>query len=230
MAYRFTNTDKWKDAWYSALKPIEKLLFNYLCDNCDIAGFIEINIKHWSIDIGTDQRQIEGALKGLARGLIISNTNDCFYVRKFLKHQKNLPLNPNNKAHMGILKRFELYSYKFDIKDINEFIEGALKGLGSPTGIGNGIGNGIGKKEDTTTKLSDSKKFIPPTLEEFQKYFEEFGYSIEVAERAWNGYNVADWYDSKGNKIKNWKQKCHNVWFTEENKAKISREAEVKSW
>ena len=44
MAYRFTDTNKWHDAWFSSLKPLEKLLFNYLCDNCDIAGFIEINL------------------------------------------------------------------------------------------------------------------------------------------------------------------------------------------
>lgn len=141
MAYRYTNTDKWNDAWFSNLKPIEKLLFNYLCDNCDCAGFIEIIVKNWANDIGTEKKQIEGALKGLARGLIYSNSNDCVFLRTFLKHQKNLPLNENNQAHKGIIKRFLLYSDKFDIKDINDFIEGAIKGLGSP--YGNGIGNGI---------------------------------------------------------------------------------------
>lgn len=149
MAYRFTNTDKWGDAWFSELKPIEKLLFTYLCDNCDIAGFIEVTIKKWAMDIGSDKPQIEGALKGLARGLTYSSTNDCVYLNNFLKHQKNLPLNPNNKAHLGILYRFENYSLKFGITDIHQFIEGACKGLRSPIGIGNGIGNDLGgKKED----------------------------------------------------------------------------------
>jgi hypothetical protein len=141
MAYRFTNTEKWQDAWFCNLKQMEMLLFMYLCDNCDIAGFIELNYKRWANDLNSSIPTIEGASKGLARGLIYSETNDCIFLRNFLKHQKNLPLNENNKAHLGIIKRFELYSQKFNIQDINEFIqrgiEGASKGLLSPTGNGN---------------------------------------------------------------------------------------------
>ena len=122
MAYRFTNTEKWQDVWFSNLSQIQMLLFLYLCDNCDIAGFIEINIKRWSSDLGSSPATIEGALKGLERGLVFSTNFECIYVKNFLKHQKNLPLNENNKAHLGILKRFELYSQKFNIQDVNEFI------------------------------------------------------------------------------------------------------------
>lgn len=221
MAYRYSNTEKWVDLWFSELKPIEKLLFIYLCDNCDIAGFIELNIRRFAFDLGTDVRSIEGALKGLARGLIMSVSNDSVYIRNFLKHQKNLPLNSENKAHIGILKRFELYSQKFEIKDVKEFIEGACKGLQSPTGNGNGIGNGIEKEE--------KKTFIKPSIEEFKAYFIENGYSEDTAVRAWNGYNTADWHDSKGNKIKNWKQKAQFVWFKDENRIKKSILEQIQS-
>jgi hypothetical protein len=138
MSYRYTNTEKWVDAWFSNLKQIEMLLFIYLCDNCDIAGFIEVNFRRWANDLSSSAETIEGALKGLTRGLILSKDNDCVFIRNFLKHQKNLPLNESNKAHLGILRRFELYKHKFDIQDINNFIEGATKGLPSPTGIGIG--------------------------------------------------------------------------------------------
>jgi len=156
MAYRYTNTEKWNDSWFSNLKPNEKLLFIYLYENCDIAGFVELNIKRWSTDLGYDKKIIEGALKGLQRGLIYSNLNDCIYIRTFLKHQKNLPLNPEkNMAHRGIIKRFDVYKNKFNIQNIIEFIEGASKGLGSPYGNGNGNGNGIGKgKEEEKTKIN----------------------------------------------------------------------------
>jgi len=119
MAYRYTNTEKWNDSWFSNLKPNEKLLFIYLYENCDIAGFVELNIKRWSTDLGYDKKIIEGALKGLQRGLIHSNLNDCIYIRTFLKHQKNLPLNPEkNMAHRGIIKRFDVYKNKFNIQNI----------------------------------------------------------------------------------------------------------------
>lgn len=163
MAYRFTNTDKWSDAWFSSLKQIEMLLFMYLCDNCDIAGFAEVNLKRWAADLNSTPDTIKGALIGLNKGIIFSSDENCIYLKNFLKHQKNLPINENNKAHIGILRRFELYRHKFDIQDINSFIEspieGASKGLQSPTGNGigidNGIKGGVGEKE----KSSKEKEF-----------------------------------------------------------------------
>lgn len=138
MAYRFTDTEKWSDNWFSELSQIQMLLFIYLCDNCDIAGFIEVNYKRWASDLNSSKETIEAALVGLQRGLIFNENNDCIYIRNFLKHQKNYPLNEKNKAHLGILRRFEKYSQVFDIKSIDEFLKGASKGLQSPTGNGNG--------------------------------------------------------------------------------------------
>lgn len=63
-----------------------------------------------------------------------------------------------------------------------------------------------------------TKVFIPPSLEEFINYFIENGFSKELAERAYKGYDVAGWKDSKGEQIHNWKQKCQHVWFKPENK------------
>lgn len=138
MAYRFTNTEKWSDSWFSSLTQIQMLLFIYLCDNCDIAGFIEVNYKRWSSDLGYSKETIEGALMGLQRGLIFSKSNDCIFVKNFLKHQKNYPLNPNNKAHVGIIRRFDLYYSKFELNNIDDFINAPSKGLQSPSGNGNG--------------------------------------------------------------------------------------------
>jgi hypothetical protein len=143
MAYRYTNTDKWNDAWFSELKQFDKLLFMYLCDNCDIAGFYELNFKRIESDLGTKKETIEGALKGLSRGLIFSESMDCVYIKNFLKHQKNLPLNQKNKAHLGVIKRFDLYSNKFKISNIEDFVNQDVKPLERGYGNGNGNGNDI---------------------------------------------------------------------------------------
>ena len=81
-------------------------------DNCDIAGFAEVNLKRWAVDLNSTPDTIEAALKGLDRGIVFSKDHDAIFLRNFLKHQKNLPLNKNNKAHVGILRRFELYRQK----------------------------------------------------------------------------------------------------------------------
>lgn len=145
MAYRFTNTDKWQqDAWFSELKPNEKLLFIYLCENCDMAGFIEYSKKRFAFDTGIDAAKIDGALKALSRGLIWSLDNCVLYIRNFLKHQKNLPLNPDNNAHSGIIARLENKLLLFGFQSVDDFYStinlGASEGLASPQG--NGKGNG----------------------------------------------------------------------------------------
>lgn len=64
------------------------------------------------------------------------------------------------------------------------------------------------------------KSFSPPPLDEVVQYFLENWYSQESAEKAWKYYDVGKRKDSKGNNVKNWKQKMISVWFKEENETK----------
>lgn len=208
MAYRFTNTEKWKDSWFSNLKQIEMLLFIYLCENCDIAGFIEINYKRWASDLNSSESTMKESIKGLERGLIISNDGECIYLKNFIKHQKNLPLNENNRAHVGIIKRFEMYRYKFDIQDINDFIlrgfEGASKGLLSPTGIGKG-NNNI-KKEEEEERIKWKKDF-----EEYKKIVRN-AYVKVLSDKDWVK-KQQEFYPNV-NIAKSVEKMCVNYWAT----------------
>lgn len=55
-------------------------------------------------------------------------------------------------------------------------------------------------------------------IEDIKLYFFENGYSDLAAQRFYDYYSVANWKDSKGNKVKNWKQKAQAVWFKPDNK------------
>ncbi|NBU80622.1 MAG: DUF1376 domain-containing protein [Flavobacteriaceae bacterium] len=55
-------------------------------------------------------------------------------------------------------------------------------------------------------------------VNEVINYFKEKGYKEEIAIKAFNYYNEANWHDAKGNKVINWKQKMQSVWFKDENK------------
>jgi len=69
-------------------------------------------------------------------------------------------------------------------------------------------------------------RFTPPTLFEVLAYFEENGYSKQSAERAYKYYDTAAWTDSKGSKVKNWKQKMQGVWFKPENEKTIGSKSQ----
>jgi len=71
-------------------------------------------------------------------------------------------------------------------------------------------------------KKDNDNKFTPPTISEVQAYFIENGYTLESSIKAFNYYDSANWSDSKGNKVKSWKQKMQGVWFKEENKIKFT--------
>lgn len=74
-------------------------------------------------------------------------------------------------------------------------------------------------KKEKMKKIN--KEFIPPNIEEVKAYFEENGYTLESAERAYKYYDQANWTDRGGNPVINWKQKMIGVWFKNENKKKM---------
>jgi hypothetical protein len=78
----------------------------------------------------------------------------------------------------------------------------------------------IREEEIREKKKRVDKIFVPPQLFEVENYFFENGYTKESGKKAFNYYAVADWKDSKGTKVRNWKQKMQAVWFKEENKIK----------
>lgn len=140
---RFTETNKWDDPWFRGLAGAHKLVFLYIIDRCDNAGFWEIDMESVRFHTKLEERHLEGALKGLERG-IVERDGWC-WVKNFLKHQKNDRLNPANPAHRQIIGFLDDQVFRF--KEVKPLIpKGASKGLQSPIGIG--IGKGKGKEEE----------------------------------------------------------------------------------
>jgi hypothetical protein len=79
-------------------------------------------------------------------------------------------------------------------------------------------GNAIKERKGKEKKVN--KIFIAPSVDEVILYFSENGYDSHIGEKAFNYYDVAGWNDSKGDPVKNWKQKMQSVWFKDDNKIK----------
>lgn len=66
--------------------------------------------------------------------------------------------------------------------------------------------NNNDKNDKNDKKRVKSLKFIPPTLAEIKNYISENKYHIN-AEDFYKYFTDGHWVDSKGNKVRNWKQK-----------------------
>lgn len=232
---RFTDPNKWhKDKWFRKLKPIDKLVFLYLIDNCDIAGFWEKDIDMMAYSIGVDEEDIEGALEGLSKSIII--IDDWVWIKHFIRHQKNLPLNPKNNAHKGIIRILKAQSKRFnrsecykkflidnDVK--TKEIEGANEGLNSPTGKGKGKGKGNYKYKDND--------FEVPSQTEVEEYFKDSEMIPEdvplEAEKFINHYEDEDWTKNNGNRIKNWRRQA-GTWKANYKKFNRERLEQFRAW
>lgn len=140
MANRFTVTEKWSDPWFRRLGVNEKLLFMYFCDTCDIAGFVEIDEEQIAFQTGVTLSAISGAIKGLSRGFIVRD--GIGWVKNFIRHQKNMPINPDNNAHKAIINSFADHLDAFP--EVAELAPNMplMRGIGKGKGRGKGKGKG----------------------------------------------------------------------------------------
>lgn len=146
MAYRMSATEKWNDSWFLELSANAKLLFLFLCDKCDIAGFFERHDKSCAFMTGIPVEIIPNLYGELSKSVII--VENTIWLKNFVRIQKNLPLNPANTCHKSIIrlliKNGDLFGSFYDLslgfsleklKDFGSPLAGASKPL--PRGYSN---------------------------------------------------------------------------------------------
>jgi hypothetical protein len=104
-----------------------------------------------------------------------------------------------------------------NINNLNGDINGKNVEL---NGINADIGTQSKVKESKVKESKERKTFIPPSVNDVKAFFQEKGYKQDIAQKAFDYYSTAGWVDSKGNKVRNWKQKMIAVWFKDENRSK----------
>lgn len=110
MAKRFTDNEKWKDAWFMDLPAKYKLFWLYLLDECNHAGIWKVNFKVASFYIG-EHLEFSEVKRILNLRITILNDN-YWYINKFIKYQYKCEmqeLNTRNKAHLSVLKILNEY-------------------------------------------------------------------------------------------------------------------------
>lgn len=208
MAKRFTLSDKWEQKKFRKFSPEAKLLFLYILDKCDIAGFWEIDLEQAAFSIGKNTDWQVALLE-------LSNTyltvkEGVVWIKNFLHYQGNWPLRDNVPAHKAIARC---------IQEHKSFIEQLLSHLENKTSIrvtkelvnsishSNSLSLSRGHSQGNSKKGKPKQKFIPPTLDEVKQYIKENPEIKVDATDFWKGFNDGGWIDTKGNPVRNWKLK-----------------------
>lgn len=168
-------------------------------------------------DIGTWLTECVAA--GLVRCYIVDSKNylEIIDFNQRLRVQKSKFPSPENAKK----------------NDVRQMTDSCTADVGLKRGGGGGgIRNESESESESETrrkeKNSQKSEFHPPELFDVENYFLENGFSKELAYRAFKGYSEADWYDSHGNKIRNWKQKMQHVWFKKEKNVNPDSKTERK--
>jgi hypothetical protein len=82
---RFTDPAKWKEPWFRNLTAPQKLLWLYIVDECDNAGFFYYDPELFSLFTGMKQKDVETAFEGLASSLQGAKSGNEYYIKTFFK-------------------------------------------------------------------------------------------------------------------------------------------------
>jgi hypothetical protein len=219
---RFTETDKWRDTWFRSLSMEAKIVFWYLCDNCDAAGVWEPDYELVNF---TFKRDIEwsAVLNELASRIHVL-PNGRWHLTKFIGFQYG-KLSEECAPHRNVLRL--LQKHGIDLHEAEERVNGTVvkpfpKGTSTlkdkekeKEKDSEGDPKGKPLPEDPFTGPSDppepakpARVFVPPTPDEVSAYSAKIGYPMEG--QAWcDSYAQKGWTVGR-NKMKDWHAAVRN--------------------
>jgi len=231
MSYRMSNTEKWKDLWFSNLSPHAKLLFFYFVENCDNAGFFEVNKKFMLFHTGFNEQELMDAGIELKKSYIKSKDGTKLWFKNFLKYQKKLPLNSLNNMHKQVIMLIQE-----NLSDENKFKGSDVINSLLPADAQ------IGKRkkrevvetdQQTQTELPIIKttRFIKPTKDEVFEYMveKEFPFAKMESDKFINFFESKGWKVGK-NPMVSWRSAVSNWinYYYERNKINTPKKSKLE--
>jgi hypothetical protein len=109
MAKRFTDTEKWKKPFIRGLQGAYKLLWLYICDDCDHAGIWQVDFDVAQIRIG-EKIDLNEAIKSFEDKIVIFDKGNKWFIPSFIEFQYPSGLNPENRSHNSVIILLEKYN------------------------------------------------------------------------------------------------------------------------
>jgi hypothetical protein len=159
---RYAITQRWNSPLFRNLSPFEKCVYSYLWDNCDLAGFYEIDhstIEHYN---KIPSNEIESILENLSKNEI-TISNGWLFILDFIEYQGNGNLSPNNNAHKAIISSLSknMIHFKECLRTQNNLApyEGLVRGSSKSNCLGKSISNGNDESKVLRIESNDSKSY-----------------------------------------------------------------------
>lgn len=109
MAKRMTETEKWKDPWFSNLSNDERIAWLYLLDDCDNAGIWQFNIRALNFNCNTNFTEQE--LISIFSERFVKISSDRFFIIKFCEFQYGVDfLNKKSKPVLSAIDKLKKYN------------------------------------------------------------------------------------------------------------------------
>lgn len=231
MSYRMSNTEKWKDLWFNNLSPHAKLLFFYFVENCDNAGFFEVNKKFMLFHTGFTEQELMDAGIELKKSYLKSKDGTKLWFKNFLKYQKKLPLNSANNMHKQIIMLIQE-----NLSDENKFKGSDI--INSLLPVDSQIGKRkkrevVETEQITQTELPIIKipRFIKPNKDEVYEYMveKEFEFAKMESEKFINFFESKGWKVGK-TPMKSWKSAVANwiINYYDRNKINTAKKSKLE--
>jgi len=107
MSHKFTDGDKWEDDWFAELSQLHKLIFLYLCDRCDCAGFWKISLRHLQYHVGAGPEDWKAFIASAGEKRIQFINDELIWLVKYIPFQQCRGFTPENNVVKGIARRVE---------------------------------------------------------------------------------------------------------------------------
>jgi hypothetical protein len=106
MAKRLADTDKYKKKFIKELPVAYKLLWDYICLECNHAGIWEVEFdiaqSRLGEDITLDQNRAIELFNKDEKRIVVLNSGSKWFIRPFIDFQYG-KLNPMNKVHASVI-------------------------------------------------------------------------------------------------------------------------------
>ena len=165
---RYTITQRWNSPLFRNLSPFEKCVYSYLWDNCDLAGFYEIDhstIEHYN---KIPSNEVESILENLSKNEI-TISNGWLFILDFIEYQGNGNLSPNNNAHKAIISSLSknMIHFKECLRTQNNLApyEGLVRGSSKGNCLGKGNGKSISNVNDNKEISTYKPTYVESTYD-----------------------------------------------------------------